>query len=294
MKLKNKARWVISLLTAFTIPFSTMGTAVMAQPNEPNNQAVVTEADTDDQLNATAGETGAADLTYQGVYNDMIALKATYPEGMTWTNFTPYGRDGNEPTYRWKGGKVKGSDNGVGCAAFVFILSDKAFGDLPARAVDQGHFTFEEIKVGDILRTNGNSHFVIILQKSDAGVTVAEGNYNKSVHWGRSISKAEVMASDFIITRYPTNFIPSDDTNANEEAASGTEDSLSWTLTKGGTLTISGQGPIPNYSATESRPSWYTYNDNINTIVLSGGVTAIGDCAFYRSEERRVGKECRL
>lgn len=288
MKLKNKARWVISLLTAFTIPFSTMGTAVMAQPNEPNNQAVVTEADTDDQLNATAGETGAADLTYQGVYNDMIALKATYPEGMTWTNFTPYGRDGNEPTYRWKGGKVKGSDNGVGCAAFVFILSDKAFGDLPARAVDQGNFTFDEIKVGDILRTNGNSHFVIILQKSDAGVTVAEGNYNKSVHWGRSISKAEVMASDFIITRYPTNFIPSDDTNANEEAASGTEDSLSWTLTKGGTLTISGQGPIPNYSANESRPSWYTYNDNINTIVLSGGVTAIGDCAFYGSKALSV------
>ena len=289
MKLKNKARWVISLLTAFTIPFSTMGTAVMAQPNEPNNQAVVTEADTDEQLNATAGETGAADLTYQGVYDDMIALKDTsYPEGMTWTNFTPYGRDGNEPTYRWKGGKVKGSDNGVGCAAFVFILSDKAFGDLPARAVDQGNFTFDEIKVGDILRTNGNSHFVIILQKSDAGVTVAEGNYNKSVHWGRSISKAEVMASDFIITRYPTNFIPSDDATANEEAASGTEGSLSWTLTKGGTLTISGQGPMPNYSANESRPSWYAYNDDINTIVLSGGVTTIGDCAFYGSNALSV------
>ena len=162
MKLKNKAKWVISLLTAFTIPFSTMGTAVMAEPNEPNNQAVVTEAATDGQLNATAAETGAVCPTYQEAYAKMLALKDKYPEGTHWTNFTPYGRNGNEPTYRWKGGKVKGSDNGVGCAAFVFILSDEAFGALPARAVDQGNFEFDEIKVGDILRTNGNSHFVII------------------------------------------------------------------------------------------------------------------------------------
>ena len=289
MKLKNKAKWVISLLTAFTIPFSTMGTAVMAEPNEPNNQAVVTEAATDGQLNATAAETGAVCPTYQEAYAKMLALKDKYPEGTHWTNFTPYGRNGNEPTYRWKGGKVKGSDNGVGCAAFVFILSDEAFGALPARAVDQGNFEFDEIKVGDILRTNGNSHFVIILQKSDAGVTVAEGNYNKSVHWGRAISKAEVMTSDFIITRYPTNFVPSDDATADEVFKSGMEGSLSWTLTNGGILTISGQGPIPDYSADESnRPSWYAHNDKINTIALSNGITAIGDCAFYQSQALSV------
>ena len=288
MKLKNRAKLVISLLTAFTIPFSTMGATAMAEPNEPNNQAVVTEAATDEQPNATASETGAVYPTYQEAYDKMFALKDKYPEGTYWTNFKPYGRDSTEPTYRWKGGKVKGSDNGVGCAAFVFILSDEAFGALPARAVDQGSFEFDDIKVGDILRTNGNSHFVIILQKSNAGVIVAEGNYNKSVHWGRAISEAEVMASDFIITRYPTN-LPSDDATADEVFDRGMEGSLNWKLTNGGTLTISGQGPITDYPADESkRPSWDAYNDRINTIVLSNDVTAIGECAFYQSQALSV------
>ncbi|MCI9358336.1 MAG: leucine-rich repeat protein [Lachnospiraceae bacterium] len=284
MKLKNKAKWVISLLTAFTIPFSTMGTAVMAEPNEPNNQAVVTEAATDGQLNATAAETGAdGPATYQEAYDRMTALKEEYPEGMTWTNFTPYGTgpDCVAPTYRWKGGPVKNSDNGVGCAAFVFILSDAAFGDWPARAKDRGNFSFDDIKVGDILRTNGGSHFVIVLQKSEAGVVVAEGNYNKSVHWGRTISKAEVMDSTFIVTRYPENFVPADDATAGQEAANGTEGDLRWTLTKGGTLTISGNGSIPDYTPSE-RPSWEKQSDaSISTIVLTDGITGIGAYSFY-------------
>jgi len=286
MKLKNRAKWVISLLTAFTIPFSTMGATVMAEPNEPNNQAVVTEAATDEQLNATAAETGAdGPKTYQEAYDRMTALEDKYPEGMPWTNFTPYGTgpDCVAPTYRWKGGPVKNSDNGVGCAAFVFILSDAAFGDWPARAKDRGNFSFDDIKVGDILRTNGGSHFVIVLQKSEAGVVVAEGNYNKSVHWGRTISKAEVMDSTFIVTRYPENFVPADDATAGQEAANGTEGDLRWTLTKGGTLTISGNGSIPDY-APSNRPSWEEQSDaSISTIVLSDGITGIGAYSFYES-----------
>ncbi len=287
MKLKNRAKWVISLLTAFTIPFSTMGATVMAEPNEPNNQAVVTEAATDEQLNATAAETGAdGPKTYQEAYHRMTALEDKYPEGMPWTNFTPYGRDGNESTYRWHGGPVKNSDNGVGCAAFVFILSDAAFGDWRARAIDQGNFSFEDIRVGDILRTNGGSHFVIVLQKSEAGVVVAEGNYNKSVHWGRTISKDEVMDSTFIITRYPESWKPADDATAGQEAANGTEGDLSWTLTKGGTLTISGNGNIPNFApALSERPSWENQQSgvSISTIVLSDSITGIGAYSFYES-----------
>ncbi len=284
MKLKNRAKLVISLLTAFTIPFSTMGATVMAEPNEPNNQAVVTEAATDEQPNATAAETGADDpKTYQEAYDRMTALKDKYPEGTPWTNFTPYGRDSAESTYYWHGGPVKNSDNGVGCAAFVFILSDAAFGNWRARAIDRGKFSFEDIRVGDILRTNGGSHFVIVLQKSEAGVVVAEGNYNKSVHWGRTISKDEVMDSTFIITRYPESWKPADDATAGQEAANGTEGDLSWTLTKGGTLTISGNGSIPNYTLPE-RPSWEKQSDaSISTIVLSDGITEIGAYSFYES-----------
>ena len=78
--------------------------------------------------------------TYEDAYEAMISMQDEYYEGMRWTNFEPYG-NGDEAYkgkyYRFQGGSVKGASLGVGCAAFVFELSDKAFGDLPARTIDK-------------------------------------------------------------------------------------------------------------------------------------------------------------
>lgn len=299
----RRTKQIIPLLTAaFAMSFSAIGAASV------NGQPVIAEDAVSAQgpvmaavraVSPSAIETGAAQPsaapkadgscpTYQEAYEKMAALKSTYPEGTAWTNFTPYGRDGDKGSdYVWKGGKIKGADRGVGCAAFAFILSDEAFGALPARAVDRGGFQFDDVKVGDILRVNNNSHFVIILQKSAGGVTVAEGNYNKSVHWGRALSKAEVEGADFIITRYPENYVPADAPGANEVAQRGEAGSLQWTLTNAHTLTISGSGAIPDYT-TENPAPWKNYNDSISTIVIEPGVTSIGAYAFYQSKALSV------
>lgn len=119
----------------------------------------------------------------------MIALKAKYPEGTPWTN---------DNYYDWKGGIY---DRGYGCAGFAFILSDAAFGDLPAR-----QFTdFAQLRVGDILRMNNNGHSVVILEIRGDQYVIAEGNYNSSIHWGRIVSKDEVFSSatTYAMTRYP-------------------------------------------------------------------------------------------
>ena len=217
--------------------------------------------------------------TYQEAYNDMINLKEKYPEGMTWTNFEPYGSRGDlGDAYTWKGGAIYGARSGVGCMAFAFILSDAAFGSLPARATK--NFTFEDVKVGDILRVRGNSHSVIVLQKSAGGVTVAEANFNKSVHWGRAMSVADVEEADFVITRYPEGYIPSDSADADEVADEGTAGNLKWSLTKAGELTISGNGAIPDYSSDSLAP-WSELN--VSTVIIEDGVTGIGDYAFYQS-----------
>ena len=217
--------------------------------------------------------------TYQEAYNDMINLKEKYPEGMTWTNFEPYGSRGDlGDAYTWKGGAIYGARSGVGCMAFAFILSDAAFGSLPARATK--NFTFEDVKVGDILRVRGNSHSVIVLQKSAGGVTVAEANFNKSVHWGRAMSVADVEEADFVITRYPEGYIPSDSADADEVADEGTAGNLKWSLTKAGELTVSGNGAIPDYSSDSLAP-WSELG--VSTIVIEDGVTGIGDYAFYQS-----------
>ena len=264
-------RWIVSLLLAIAVSLSAMEPALASDSIEPDSCEPAALAD------------GAVCPTYQEAYERMIALKATYPEGTPWTNFTPYGRDGKADAYWWKGGKVKGASGGVGCAAFVFILSDEAFGDLPSRTIDRGGFQYEDIKPGDILRVDGNSHFVIVLQTSSAGITVAEGNYNKSVHWGRAISRQEAMTADFLVTRYPVGFISGDDPEADTIVVEGTEAPLSWTLTKAGTLTISGSGAMPDFSA-EALPSWMAHNDSISTIVIEEGVTSIGAYAFYQSK----------
>ncbi|MEY8494933.1 leucine-rich repeat domain-containing protein [Lachnospiraceae bacterium 29-91] len=248
------------------------------------------EAEEEDDLSGQLfGITRASNIcpTYDEAYNAMIGMKDEFYEGMPWTNFQPYGNEGERGKYyRFQGGPVKGASLGVGCAAFVFLLSDEAFGDLPARTIDKGGFKYEDVKVGDILRIN-NSHFVIVLRVASGGVTVAEGNYNKSVHWGRTLSKSEVLNANFIVTRYPSGY--SEDQDADEVAYSGTEGSLlSWTLTKGGTLTISGKGAMPDY--TESvRPTWEDYYaDKINQVIIEDGVESIGSYAFYQSQAMSV------
>ena len=107
------------------------------------------------------------------LYQKMIAKKSEYPEGMSWTN---------NNYYAWKGGIFSG---GYGCAAFSFMLSDVCFGTIKATKVEPCPSSF---KVGDVVRINGDSHFVIILKidTSKSQITIAEGNYNKSIHWGRT------------------------------------------------------------------------------------------------------------
>ncbi len=127
------------------------------------------------------------DLTDESVYNAMMAKKADFPEGMHWTN---------DDFYAWNGGIFSG---GYGCAGFAFLLSDAAFGTLPARKLQ---VNYDTLRPGDILRINSNTHSVIILQVFSDHVVVAEGNYNSSIHWGRTLTRSQVEASDYVLTRW--------------------------------------------------------------------------------------------
>ncbi len=55
---------------------------------------------------------------------------------------------------------------------------------------------------------------------------------------------------------------------------------LTWALnTDNGILTISGTGPITNYTTTSA--PWYKYRSSIKTVNISNGVTSIGNSTFY-------------
>ena len=69
---------------------------------------------------------------------------------------------------------------------------------------------------------------------------------------------------------------------AHAETYSGTcGENLAWVLDEDGVLTISGSGPMTDYSSTSSIP-WYSYRKQITKAVISNGVTAIGSRAFYQ------------
>lgn len=222
--------------------------------------------------------------SYQEVYDRMIALKSAYPEGLYWDNFIPFGNNGPlGVSYVWKGGPVYNANSGSGCMGYAFLLSDAAFGSLPARTIARGGFTFDDIRVGDILRVDYGGHAVIVLQKSAGGIIVAEANFNKSVHWGRAMSVSEVMDSTtFIVTRYPIDFVSSDSEGADDVIENGTLGGLEWSLTRVGTLTITGAGSIPDFSPENAAP-WSAFKDTIKTVIVEDGVTYIGNYAFNES-----------
>ena len=67
------------------------------------------------------------------------------------------------------------------------------------------HSDFDAIRVGDTLRVNGNTHTVIVLEKKEDSVIIAEGNYNGAIHWDRELDreKLEGDRSFYVETRYP-------------------------------------------------------------------------------------------
>ena len=142
---------------------------------------------TANQAASTQAAAAKATLTEAAVYNKLIAMKASYPEGKRWTN---------DNFYAWKGGIYSG---GYGCAGFAFLMSDTVFGTNKSTM----HTDFTKIKAGDVLRVDNNTHSVIVLKVYSTYVEVAEGNYNSSIHWCRKITINELKATGtHVITRY--------------------------------------------------------------------------------------------
>ena len=133
----------------------------------------------------------------QQAHDRMMALISQYPEGMPWTNDNSYVWNAGSADGLW----TPGYYTGYGCQAFACILSDAAFGNADAKLVT--NVVFEDLRVGDILRINGDSHTVIITEVDNDHIVVAEGNYHASIHWGSVFTREEVLAvTNWYFTRY--------------------------------------------------------------------------------------------
>lgn len=122
------------------------------------------------------------------VYNRLISRKTTpgYTEGASWTNDNRYV---NTVTFD---GYPKGCYTGIACFAFMMDMMEYASNyEYPIRIVEGSYDNLPKIHVGDGLRMNNDGHSVVVLEVNGTNVTVAEGNFNSSVHWGRKIDLAD-------------------------------------------------------------------------------------------------------
>lgn len=133
--------------------------------------------------------------TENEVYRSLINYQSVYPEGTSWGD---YEQGKSQGKYR----PISMLTN-FGCAAFACELQDAAFNnEFVHRRYD---YKFDDIRVGDILRMNGDSHSVIVCEKILDYIVVAEGNFNSSVHWGRIIPKSVINSNSltYVDTRWP-------------------------------------------------------------------------------------------
>lgn len=130
-------------------------------------------------------------VTEASAHKAIMAMQSKYPTGTPWDN---------SKFYKWNGGVYSG---GYGCAAFAFMLSDAAFGTSKARV----HNEFGNLMVGDIVEVkqpgSDFGHSFVVLDVFDTYITIAEGNYNKQVNWGRKIPLDEIKSTGVrVLTRY--------------------------------------------------------------------------------------------
>lgn len=121
----------------------------------------------------------ASELTDEEAYKKLLALKKDYPEGMRWTNSNTYRR---------------GNTIGGGCIGFSFIALDHIFGKGTHSKIYR-ELNWDGLRVGDHIRMwngYGGEHSVTILKVRDDSITVCEGNFNESIHWGRTIDQDEL------------------------------------------------------------------------------------------------------
>lgn len=126
-----------------------------------------------------------------------------YKEKTPWDNSKKYVNkvefDGCPPGYF----------TGYGCYGFMMDMMEYAsYYEYPIRIIEGSYDNLPTIHIGDGVRVKNDAHSVVVIDKSSDGqeITVAEGNYNHSVHWGRKLNLADpAVGFTYIATFWPDN-----------------------------------------------------------------------------------------
>lgn len=172
---------------SYDIPKQSPNTEPQPTNDSLNQQSTIEKEQNTEVITTLANGKEINDDNILEILNE---VKNNYPNDMPWTNDNIY----TSETLRIRG---------LGCEGFALICSDAVFGTLPISNI---HSNFDEIKVGDLIRMDNNTHTVLVIEKKASSVIVAEGNFNNAIKWGREISKQTLENGNFVVrSRYPEN-----------------------------------------------------------------------------------------
>ena len=124
------------------------------------------------------------------VYNRIMSRQNVegYTEGTPWDNTHKY-----QNTVEFNG-YLPYWFTGAGCQAFMMDMMEFASNyEYPIRKIECTYDNLPKLHIGDGARLKNNTHSVLIIGINEDGhtVTLAEANFNSSVHWGRTIDLAD-------------------------------------------------------------------------------------------------------
>lgn len=160
-------RMIVGMVMAMAVIEIVLPMRATAAPTEEAQRVAIEKA--------VAAQISLAVTGTPDVQTQMEALQEFYPEGTPWTNAITY--------YNYDAWDVYAG----GCAAFAMLASDATYGTTASVAILTEQ-TPTDILPGDVVRING-THSVFVISTTADAITVCEGNYNASVHWGRVITR---------------------------------------------------------------------------------------------------------
>ena len=140
-------------------------------------------------------------LNEQEVYERLMYRQYMegYQEGTPWDDSNTYFNTVVFDGYSY------GCYKGRACFAFMMDMMEYASNyEYPIRKIEGSYDNLPKIHVGDGVRVMNDCHSVVVLEVDGTTVTVAEGNFNSSVHWGRTIDLANPAEGfTYIATFWP-------------------------------------------------------------------------------------------
>lgn len=130
--------------------------------------------------------------TVAAVQNVMMAQ---LPEGTPYDNSVKY----------VSSCKINGQNyiyTGYGCVGFALQFEETTFGQ-GGSYTKTTNCAVAQIESGDIVRVPSSTggHTFVVISMDDTGATIAEANYNSSVHYGRHISNEELASNLYVLHR---------------------------------------------------------------------------------------------